>query len=142
RKWDDVLQEPLEINRMSAETLGVMWDTISKSKDKVVQFLNRKAELLGLNRLAWYDLDATIGSFQAKLSYDEGAEFIVEQFRKFDPQLAEFAAKALENRWVEAEDRPGKRAGGFCTSFPESNQSRIFMTYSGTLGNVSTLAHE
>lgn len=142
RKWDDVLQEPLEINRMSAETLGVMWDTISKSKDKVVQFLNRKAELLGLNKLAWYDLDAPIGSSQAKLSYDEGAEFIVEQFRKFDPQLAEFAAKALENRWVEAEDRPGKRAGGFCTSFPESNQSRIFMTYSGTLGNVSTLAHE
>lgn len=35
-----------------------MWDTISKSKDKVVQFLNRKAELLGLNKLAWYDLDA------------------------------------------------------------------------------------
>lgn len=142
RKWDDVLSEPLEINRMSADTLAAMWDTISKNKAKVVQYLNRKAELLGLDKLSWYDLDAPLGSSQAKMSYDRGAEFIVEQFHKFDPKLAEFAANALENRWVEAEDRPGKRAGGFCTSFPNSNESRIFMTYSGTLGNVSTLAHE
>ena len=38
--------------------------------------------------------------------------------------------------------RSGKAPGGFHTFFPESSQSRIFMTYSGTPSNVSTLAHE
>jgi oligoendopeptidase F len=49
---------------------------------------------------------------------------------------------AFEQQWIEAEDRAGKAPGGFHTFFPESGQSRIFMTYSGTLSNVSTLAHE
>lgn len=149
RKWDDVLQEPLEINRMSPKTLEAMWDTITKGKGKIVQYFKRKAELLGVDQLAWYDQDAPLtlsaapqAEAQASMDYDQGAEFIVTQFASFDPYLAQFAASALENRWVEAEDRPGKRAGGFCTSFPESRQSRIFMTYSGTLSNVATLAHE
>lgn len=49
---------------------------------------------------------------------------------------------AFENDWIEAEDRPNKAPGGFHTYFPKSSQSRIFMTYSGTPSNVSTLAHE
>jgi oligoendopeptidase F len=48
----------------------------------------------------------------------------------------------IANRWVEAEDRPNKRPGAFCTGFPDSGQTRVFMTYSGTSSNVSTLAHE
>ncbi|WP_042164379.1 M3 family metallopeptidase, partial [Paenibacillus gorillae] len=49
---------------------------------------------------------------------------------------------ALKQGWVEAEDRAGKRPGGFCTAFPKDGQTRIFMTYAGTPDNVSTLAHE
>src|SRR5699024_4557709 len=54
----------------------------------------------------------------------------------------DFAQMAFEKRWIEAEDRAGKRPGGFCASFPASDQTRIFMTYSGTASNISTLAHE
>ncbi|MCK9906820.1 M3 family metallopeptidase, partial [Frankia sp. Cpl3] len=64
------------------------------------------------------------------------------QFGRFSPKLAEFTEQAFEQGWIEAEDRPGKRPGGFCTSFPIKQQSRIFMTYGGTAQNVSTLAHE
>lgn len=56
--------------------------------------------------------------------------------------MADFAQMAFEKRWIEAEDRAGKRPGGFCTSFPASEQTRIFMTYSGTPSNIATLAHE
>src|SRR5699024_8058533 len=56
--------------------------------------------------------------------------------------MASFAKMAFEKRWIEAENRPGKRPGGFCTSFPDSEQTRIFMTYSGTSSNIATLAHE
>ncbi len=66
----------------------------------------------------------------------------MEQFHRFSPKMADFAVKAFENGWIEAEDRPGKRPGGFCTSFPIHKETRIFMTYAGTASNVSTLAHE
>ncbi len=142
RKWDDVLQEPLDLNRMSRDTLDAMWDTVQQNKAKVVEYLNRKAQLLDLDQLDWYDVDAPLGNTQTKISYEQGADFIVTQFSKFDPQLADFAANAFKARWIEAEDRPGKRSGGFCTSFPGLEESRIFMTYSGSQSNVSTLAHE
>ncbi|NKE05183.1 M3 family oligoendopeptidase [Mesobacillus selenatarsenatis] len=142
RGWEDVLKEPLDINRMKKETLDAMWEVISDNKEPFVQFLNRKAKLLGLEKLSWYDLDAPIGSTESKMSYQEGADFIVDNFEQFGKENADFARMAFENNWIEAEDRPGKAPGGFHTFFPESSQSRIFMTYSGTPSNVSTLAHE
>jgi oligoendopeptidase F len=142
RGWDDVLKEPLDINRMQKETLDAMWQVISENKEPFVQFLNRKAKLLGLEKLSWFDLDAPIGSAESKMSYQQGADFIVDNFEQFGKEMADFAKMAFENKWIEAEDRPGKAPGGFHTFFPESSQSRIFMTYSGTPSNVSTLAHE
>ena len=142
RGWDDVLQEPLQINRMSRDTLDAMWDAIEKGKPKLAAYLERKGELLGVEKLAWYDVGAPLGDAGKKISYDEAAEFIEDKFRVFSPELADLAKHAFENRWIEAEDRPGKRPGGFCTSFPITKENRIFMTYSGTIQGMGTLAHE
>ncbi|WP_044640064.1 M3 family oligoendopeptidase [Risungbinella massiliensis] len=142
RGWESVLKEPLDINRMSEETLQTMWQVIDQNKDLLIQYLNRKAKLLHVPKLDWYDLSAPVGKDGMKISYDEAADMIVEQFRRFSPKMADFAVKAFEERWIEAEDRQGKRPGGFCTGFSVSEQSRIFMTYSDTMDNASTLAHE
>ncbi|KSU85843.1 oligoendopeptidase, pepF/M3 family [Fictibacillus enclensis] len=142
RKWDNVLKEPLDINRMSEETLKAMWQAIEENKELFVTYLNRKASLLGVEKLSWADVDAPLTNVDSTMSYDEGASFIVEQFQSFSPKMSEFSKHAFEKQWIEAEDRSGKRPGGFCTGFPVKNETRIFMTYSGTPSNVSTLAHE
>ncbi|MBD0383497.1 M3 family oligoendopeptidase [Paenibacillus sedimenti] len=142
RGWKNVHKEPLSINRMQEKTLNVMWEVIDRNKSIFVDYLNRKAKLLGVDKLAWVDVDAPLGDSSKKISYDDGAKLIVDQFERFSPKLASFSEQAFENRWIEAEDRPGKRPGGFCTSFPLAGETRIFMTYGGTLNNVSTLAHE
>jgi pepF/M3 family oligoendopeptidase len=142
RGWKSIHKEPLEINRMTEKTLHVMWDVIDRSKDIFVEYLNRKAKLMGLEKLAWVDVDAPLGEAAQKISFDEGAKTILEQFESFSPKMAAFSKKAFECSWIEAEDRAGKRPGGFCTSFPIAGETRIFMTYGGTANNVSTLAHE
>ncbi|TWT27791.1 M3 family oligoendopeptidase [Planomicrobium sp. CPCC 101110] len=142
RNWESPLKEPLELNRMSEKTLDVMWGAIAEAKAPFISYLQRKAQLLGLEKLEWQDLNAPITKSTQKVSYDEAAAFILEQFGKFSPQMAEFSKMAFEKRWIEAEDRAGKRPGGFCTSFPDSEQTRIFMTFSGSATNISTLAHE
>jgi pepF/M3 family oligoendopeptidase len=143
---DDFMKRPLEYNRLRKETLDTMWETINKNKPKVVAYLNRKAELLGAKEgLAWSDItaDVTLGDYQPQeFSYDEAAEFILSNFSSFSGKMTELAKQAFEEGWIEAEDRPGKRPGGYCANLPESEQSRIFMTFSGTPDNVSTLAHE
>lgn len=142
RGWDDILDEPLDYNRLSKQTLNTMWETVTSYKPKLTAFLKRKAELLHLNTLSWYDIDAPLQTSSEKISYEEAASFIVNHFASFNSNMASFAKKALENRWIEAENRPNKRPGGFCTSFPLSGQSRIFMTFNGSTSNRSTLAHE
>ncbi len=142
RGWDSVLSEPLAINRMSEATLNAMWEAVWSGKAKLTAYLRRKAEVLGWGAVNWYDLSAPFGEASRKVSYDEAAAFIEEQFRRFSPQMADFAANAFRCAWIEAEDRPGKAPGGFCTSFPLHRESRIFMTYSGTADGVATLAHE
>ncbi|CAM4458939.1 M3 family oligoendopeptidase [Paenibacillus typhae] len=142
RGWEDVLKEPLAINRMSRATLDMMWEVITRNKPALVSYLQRKARVLGKDSLSWVDVDAPVGKSSGKIPYETAAQDIVTQFRKFSPKLADFAEQAFDNDWIEVEDRPAKRPGGFCVSFPESKESRIFMTYSGTPANVSTLAHE
>lgn len=142
RGWNDPLKEPLALNRMKKETLETMWQVISENKQLLVTYMKRKAEIIGVDKLSWYDVEAPIGKANKEVTYQEGSEFILKQFRQFGPILTEFTKSAFEQQWIEAEDRPGKAPGGFCTSLPESQQSRIFMTFSGTPSNVSTLAHE
>jgi len=142
RGWDSVLQEPLQINRMKQETLDAMWGAISKNKGPFVEYLNKKSAMLGEDGMHWYDLDAPVIASTEKMDFQQGAAFILKHFKEFGPKLEAFSRNAFEQGWIEAEDRPNKRPGGFCTGMPVSEESRIFMTYSGSMSNVSTLAHE
>lgn len=142
---DDFLKQPLEYNRLDKETLDMMWGTIQKNKQPIIDFLTRKAQLFGKDKMDWQDQDAPIvlGDFEERrYTFDQAADFIVENFKKFSPKMSEFAQMAFNKAWIEAEDRPGKRPGGYCTSLPKSQESRIFMTYGESVNEVSTLAHE
>ena len=142
---NDYLQKPLEYNRLKKETLDVMWATIQKNKQPLVDYLTRKANLFGKEKMEWQDQDAPIilGDLKEKtFTFDEAASFIIENFQKFSPKMTTFAQSAFEKSWIEAEDRPGKRPGGYCTELPETQESRIFMTYSNSVNEVATLAHE
>ncbi|WP_298859478.1 M3 family oligoendopeptidase [uncultured Gimesia sp.] len=141
----DHLDAPLTYNRMQRSTLDTMWSVIAGRKDKLVRFLEKKAELLGLSKLSWYDVNAPLplaGGESADLPYDRACELVVNSFEKFSPDLSQFSERALRDRWIEVENRPGKRQGGFCTGFPVQKQSRIFMTYTDSSDSMSTLAHE
>lgn len=143
----DHLEAPLRANRMTRETLDTMWSTISANKSVLKDYLNKKAQLIGVDQLAWYDQSAPllplpgVGSAD-DISYDQACEWIVDSFQAFSPDLGDFAQMALTKRWIEAENRSGKQQGGFCTGIPTQQQSRIFMTYTNSADSMSTLAHE
>lgn len=146
-KLADHLEMPLHRNRLQRETLSAMWSAVSQRKSMLLKFLDAKARLLGLEKLCWYDTQAPLPSFdrsacQSEVSYDDGADLVVETFGSFSPEMGDFARHALDRRWIEAENRSGKRQGAFCTGFPSQRESRVFMTFTNTYDNVSTLAHE
>lgn len=139
--WDSVLARALKGNRMQAETLQAMWDAINAKQDRLLAYFKRKAQMIGVDSLHWYDEHAPLGNATKEMSFDEAADFVVEQFGAFHPGMAAFAKHALDNGWVESEDRPNKGAGAYCTGLPLSKASRVFMTFGKTHG-ADTLAHE
>jgi pepF/M3 family oligoendopeptidase len=140
------LVAPLRCNRMRSETLDAMWNTVTDRKPVLLKYLAKKAELLGLPKLTWYDVTAPLPlacrTAPAELSYDEACRIVTRTFHGFSPDLGEFAERAIRQRWIEVENRPGKRQGGFCTGFPTRRESRIFMTWTNSVDSMSTLAHE
>ena len=142
RKWDSVLFEPLTQARMSQEALDAMWSVVSEKSAKLLPYIDAKKRLLGIDKYRWYDEFAPVGAADRLYSYDEAANFIVTNLKGFSPRLADFARMAIDKHWIEAEDRPGKRGGGYCTGTGPLRQTRIFMTYAGSYENLLTLAHE
>ncbi len=142
RDWDSIMKEPLFKNRLSRQTIDTMWQVIAAKSGKLLDFFAAKAKLMGADRLHWYDVNAPVGSMERAFTFAEAGDFVVDNLGRLNPDIAEFCRMAIDNRWVEAENRPGKAAGAFCTSFPLIRESRIFMTFGGSYNSLSTLAHE
>ena len=56
--------------------------------------------------------------------------------------VGDFAREMFDRGFIEAEPRVGKRAGAFCSSSRIRKESRVFMSFRGTAGDVRTLGHE
>jgi len=128
---------------ISRRCLDALMEAVEANRELPRRILRFKASLLGLERLAWYDLTAPLpveGS--AEMKWEEGRDFALETFRATWPALAEFSREALERKWVEWSARAGKRPGAFCSNSPLLGESRVFLTFRGSLGDVRTLAHE
>ncbi|MBO9164744.1 M3 family oligoendopeptidase [Lactiplantibacillus pentosus] len=140
---DDFLKKPLELNRMSRATLDTMYQVVADSKHLLLSYLQRKAQLLGKSQLDWQDIEAPLALGEVpSQTYDQAADFVIKNFQQFSPKMGALAKHALKNRWVEAENRPNKRPGGYMENLPETHESRIFMTFTGSSNDTATLAHE
>ncbi len=142
RKWDSFLFEPLSNSRITENTLNAMWSAVKAGIPLLAPYIEAKKILMGVDKFCWYDQAAPVGDSERIYSFEDAGKFIVDNIRPFDKEQADFSRMALDKRWVEGEDRPGKAGGGYCTSLPVAGQSRIFMTYSGSFSELATLAHE
>ncbi len=142
RGWDSPLIEPLQQARLSKETLTAMWSVVEKAIPRLKQYIDAKKKLLKVDKFKWYDQFAPTGSLDSRITFTEARDFIYDIISGFSKSQAEFSRMAVDSRWVEAEDRPGKGGGGYCTTLSVAKQSRIFMTYSDNFNDMATLAHE
>jgi len=142
RGWKSPMYEPLVMARMKQKTLDTMWSVIEKNIKRLKPYIDAKKKLLNIDKFRWYDEFAPCGGAERLFSFDEAGDFVVDNLKNFSSDLAGFSKMALDKKWIEAEDRSGKRGGGFCTGMGPRRQSRIFMTYAGTYENLLTLAHE
>jgi pepF/M3 family oligoendopeptidase len=141
RGWDDPLEAGLFNNHIDRATLDAMMTAARESFPDFRRYLRAKARMIGVEKLAWYDLFAPVGASRRTWGYAEATDFVVEQFGAYSGRLSEFAARAFRENWIDAEPRPGKRDGAFCMPL-RADESRILANYQPVFRSVLTLAHE
>jgi pepF/M3 family oligoendopeptidase len=138
----DALHAPIDQARIDRPTLEAMLGAMKDSFPVFRKYYQAKAKRLGAEKLPWWDIFAPTGNTSRTFTFEQAKEFICEHFEEFSPELSDFARHAMENNWVDAEQREGKRGGAFCMGLPLVKESRVLSNFDGTLSQVSTLAHE
>lgn len=139
----DPVSVSLHRNRLQRGTLDAMWTVTDTLRPALARYLERKAALLGKPQLDWWDLEAPMPSDgEGGVTWAGTRDAIEQAFGTFHPDLQGFAKQAFDGRWIDAAPSEARRAGGYCAFLPRMQQSRIFMTFTGTLDNGMTLAHE
>ncbi|MFI8684568.1 M3 family oligoendopeptidase [Rossellomorea sp. NPDC077527] len=142
RGWKNPLKEMFEQNRISETSVTSMMDTLHSHKSLLDQLMKRKAKLIGVDKLSWYDLYAPTFTSKTTLTYEEAADIVIGQFTRFSEKLGEFAKNAFEEGWIDANPAEHKRHGAFCASFPNAKESRVMLSFTGNYNDVVTIAHE
>jgi pepF/M3 family oligoendopeptidase len=138
----DALHSAIDAARMDRKSLDAMLGAMKDSFPMFRRYFNAKAKKLGKEKLAWWDIFAPVGKADKVYSFEEARDFILENFGEFSPDLRGMAETAFKNNWLDAEQREGKRGGGFCMHVPAVKESRILVNFDGSFDQVSTLAHE
>jgi pepF/M3 family oligoendopeptidase len=141
RHWDSALDEAIFDSNIDRQTLDAMMQAARESFPDFRRFMSTKARMMGIDRLAWYDLFAPIGEGTRSWDFSEAQRFIVEQFSTYSSKMGDFANRAFREEWIDAEPRNGKRDGAYCMAI-RNDESRVFANYKPSYGGVSTLAHE
>jgi oligoendopeptidase F len=148
----DFLEEPLMAARIEKETLDAMMATVFANAEPIREAikgmgaLHKKVENNAADcKMDPWDLVApapALATQGAAVSFDVGLQMIIDAFGEAAPEFADFVKMARDRRWIEARVLPNKRGGAHCTEFAKSKTPRVFQTFMGSYGDVSTLAHE
>jgi oligoendopeptidase F len=128
---------------ITRKTLDAMFKAVFADLALPRRILRLKAKVMGAKKVAWYDLGAPLAlRDQERLTWDRAKALVHESFARAYPRLGEFFQTVVDRQWIDWEPRPGKRPGAFCTGSLLTKESRIFMTYNESFGDILTLAHE
>ncbi len=106
------------------------------------RYARLRRKVLGLDKLLYCDIKAPLDpAFNPRMTYGDGCQLILDSLAVMGPTYVDFARKTMEQRWVDRADNVGKSSGAFCAS-PYGVHPYILITWSDTMRNVFTLAHE
>ncbi len=164
RHWETPIDKSIFASRMQKKTLTAlisaiedslpMWRSYFQAKAAILKKTNAAIPVTGSDSkskgLSFYDLFAPIPGKQEnsnslmtkKWTFKETEEYIVSKFSSFSEKMGNFAKKAFDQNWIDAQVRIGKVGGAYCEDFPLQGESRILSNFTGAFYDVITLAHE
>ena len=148
RAWDDIrgLKRPDDMRFMEddidADVVDNLVDAVSSDFKTPQKFYELKAKLLGLEKLQYHERNLTYGGIYKKYSFDESIEIFSNVLKKLDTEFLDIFNGFLENGRIDVFPSVGKVEGALCSMGQKYQPVYILLNHTGTLDDVTTLAHE
>ena len=128
---------------VDSKTIESLLNAIENTANRYQEFLKLKAKIMGLDRLAGYDVIAPITRESSwSFSWAEAKSIAIESYSSFDHEFGSIVEDMFRGRRVDAENRLGKRSGAFCAPWYAKKKSFVHTTYNDTLSELLLLSHE
>jgi oligoendopeptidase F len=128
-------------NELDGDVVETMMVAIEENYPLARRWFVRKAEVLGLDRLDLADQYAPVGS-DRRVEWPEAVEMVDDSLRDFAPRLGDIFRTCLDRGHIDAEPRPGKVGGAYCSAVSKTVLPYVLLNYTDQLRDVVTLAHE
>lgn len=142
RGWSDPIDRSLFSSRISHKALDALISALEESLPLFREYMGIKAQLLGLEKMEWYDIFAPVGKADMSFTWEEAKKIVIDSYSAFSPEVGAFIKNAFDNNWIDPESHDGKVGGAYDTAFPLKKESRVMMNWEGSFDSVSTLSHE
>ncbi len=129
-------------NEASDESVQALVDAVVDNYSIAQRWYTLKAQILGLDKLADYDRMASVATADRDIGWSEGTQIVRDAYASFSPELAGIVDRFIDERWIDAPVRPGKRGGAFAAGVSPTHHPYVLLNWTSKTRDVATLAHE
>ena len=129
-------------NEATDASVDALVDAVVARYDIPQRWYALKAQVLGVDKLRDFDRMASVAASDTTIGWTEGASIVRDAYASFSPELASIVGRFIDENWIDAPVRPGKRGGAFCAYATPSHHPYVLLNWTSTARDVATLAHE
>jgi oligoendopeptidase F len=89
-----------------------------------------------------YDLYAPLAHEKNDYSYDFAVKKVLNTFQQFSPEFHRRANEIIQQQHIHSLLQKNKQSGAYCSTPSVKTAPFVFLNYTGTIRDISTLAHE
>ena len=140
--FDSALQAATYSNAIPEAVYTNLVQTVQEGVEPLQRYLELRRKMLKVERLEIWDLYAPMISPSTKnISFIEAKNLVADALAPLGDDYIALYWRGFDEGWVDAFENKGKRSGAYSWG-TYSSKPYLSMNYEGTLGDVSTLAHE
>ncbi len=143
RNFQSSLEATLFNGDVPVEMFHNLLDIFKKKLPLWHRYWKVRRKALGVKTLHPYDVWAPLNTKKHKVPFTQAVDWICEGLAPMGDEYVNVMRKGcLEDRWVDWAPNAGKRQGAFSTRVPQGTHPFIMMSYTDSIGSMSTLSHE
>ena len=143
RNFSSSLEATLFNGNVPVEMFHNLLDIFKKNLPLWHRYWRLRRKVLGVRTLHPYDVWAPLTTKKHKVPFEKAVDWICEGLAPMGEEYVRVMRRGcLEDRWVDWAPNKGKRQGAFSTRVPKDTHSFIMMSYTESIGSMSTLSHE